>query len=145
MHTFIKRLSIVCLTIFCLSIGGTFIPNNIFTGQGTTAYAKAVYFKYGKVWPWTSKVTSLGKQPIHKTKNKKYKATVYRVYVSKNDIKNKKATFLASIGIVGGKIPGAITTIIGVNLNAPKKGLQYNLQMVNSKVTYAWNYKAWNN
>lgn len=138
MHKKLRALAITFITVVCLSLGGIVTNNNIPGFGDTTASAKTVLWKYGKAWVWTSKVESLGKKSIHKT-HSKVKVRTYRVYISKGDLKAKHASGLTLIGgLSAGKAGAIVAGLVGDNFISPKHGYQYDIQLVNSKVTYSW-------
>lgn len=143
MHKKLRALAITFITVVCLSLGGIVTNNNIPGFGDTTASAKTLLWKYGKAWVWTSKVESLGKKSIHKT-HSKVKVRTYRVYISKGDLKAKHASGLTLIGgLSAGKAGAIVAGLVGDNFNSPKHGYRYDIQLVNSKVTYSWNYHKW--
>lgn len=139
----LRILGIVFVTALCFSLGEMKITNSIPGFSETTVSAKTFLYKYGKVWMWTSKVQSLGKKRMHKTRSKK-KVKTYRVYISKGDIKARNASGLTLIGgVSAGKAGAIISSLVGINFNSPKHGYRYDVQMINSKITLSWNYHRW--
>ena len=143
MKKVVGSIALVFVAAFCFFVGSSALPESSLGTGSTVASAKAVYWKYGKIWLWTSGVKSLGKQKIHGAGTSKYKATVYRVYLSKTDIKNRNATGMVVIGGLGGKGLATVAGIIGANLDEPKHGLRYDTQTINSKAGINWNFHAW--